>query len=204
MDVPQYQALVGNDWLFKANANLNWKTQELKISYQGQYIIVPATCDTFNKQSEKASVFELEEEKEMPLTETYMALGSTSNWAEETERKIFEELKGWKKIDVPMKGGVCDQTCQYALSISEKVRRGTPFDAAYNSALNKLYYYPYDAEMIFDLAMALINGATQEDVRQIKEAKYIEYTMELAGFDYEDEVETYHQIASHTYLTKEA
>ncbi|KAG9293527.1 hypothetical protein G9A89_005530 [Geosiphon pyriformis] len=106
-------------------------------------------------------------------------------------------------IDVAMKGGVCDQTCQYALSISEKVKRGTPFDAVYNSALNKLYHYPHDAEMIFDLTIALINGATQKDVHQMKEAKYIKYTMELAGFDYEDEVETYHQIANHTYLTQE-
>ncbi|KAG9299779.1 hypothetical protein G9A89_013139 [Geosiphon pyriformis] len=38
----------------------------------------------------------------------------------------------------------------------------------------------------------------------MKEAKYIEYTMELAGFDYEDEIETYHQIVSHTYPIKEA
>ncbi|KAG9289858.1 hypothetical protein G9A89_015438 [Geosiphon pyriformis] len=49
MNAPQYQALVGNDWLLKANANLNWETQELKISYQGQYTIVPAICSTFNK-----------------------------------------------------------------------------------------------------------------------------------------------------------
>ncbi|KAG9301700.1 hypothetical protein G9A89_016771 [Geosiphon pyriformis] len=275
IDAPQYQALVGNDWLLKANANLNWETQELKISYQEQYTIVPATCNTFNKQSEKASVFEFEEEKEMPLTETYMALESTSNWVEETEQEIFEESRGWKKvrystpkprkqppyislkckdcnkklssmracispeeeyetrtcyfckachkerfespkrsrkwdntpcltcgemlseecnwIDVAIKGGVC------ALSISEKVRRGTPFDAAYNSALNKLYHYPHDAEMIFDLAMALINGATQEDVCQMKEAEYIEYTIELAGFDYKNEVETYHQMQA-TYI----
>ncbi|KAG9299034.1 hypothetical protein G9A89_020347 [Geosiphon pyriformis] len=103
-----------------------------------------------------------------------------------------------------MRREVCNQTCQYALSISEKVKRRTPFNAAYNSALNKLYHYPHDAEMIFDLAMALINRATKEDVRQIKEAKYIEYTMELAGFDYEDEVEVYHQIASYTYPTQEA
>ncbi|KAG9307766.1 hypothetical protein G9A89_023331 [Geosiphon pyriformis] len=107
-------------------------------------------------------------------------------------------------IDIAMRGGVCNQTCQYALSISEKVKRGTPFNAAYNSAFNKLYYYPYDAKMIFDLAMALINGATKEDVRQMKEAEYIEYTMELAGFNYEDEIEVYHQIASHTYPTQEA
>ncbi|KAG9307228.1 hypothetical protein G9A89_017056 [Geosiphon pyriformis] len=107
-------------------------------------------------------------------------------------------------IDVAMRGGVCNQTCQYALSISEKVKRGTPFNAAYNSALNKLYHYPHDAEMIFDLAMALINKATKEDVCQMKEAEYIEYTMELAGFNYEDEVEVYYQIASHTYPIQEA
>ncbi|KAG9295832.1 hypothetical protein G9A89_009061 [Geosiphon pyriformis] len=107
-------------------------------------------------------------------------------------------------IDVAMRGGVCDQTCQYALSISEKVKRGTLFNAAYSSALNKLYHYPYDVKMIFDLATALINGATKEDVCQMKEAEYIEYTMELAGFDYEDKVEVYHQITSHTYPTQEA
>ncbi|KAG9291352.1 hypothetical protein G9A89_003456 [Geosiphon pyriformis] len=72
IDAPQYQALVGNDWLLKTNTNLNWETQELKISYQGQYTI----------------------EKKMPLIETYMALGSTSNWAEETEQEIFEESRG--------------------------------------------------------------------------------------------------------------
>ncbi|KAG9304601.1 hypothetical protein G9A89_020165 [Geosiphon pyriformis] len=115
---------------------------------------------------------------------------------------ILSEKYNW--IDVAIRGEVCDQTCQYTLSISEKVRKRTPFNAAYNSALNKLYHYPYDAEMIFDLTMTLINGATQEDVHQIKEAKYIEYTIELAGFNYEDKVKTYHQIASHTYPTQKA
>ncbi|KAG9303814.1 hypothetical protein G9A89_018711 [Geosiphon pyriformis] len=43
IDAPQYQALVGNDWFLKANANLNWETQELKISYQGQYTIAEET-----------------------------------------------------------------------------------------------------------------------------------------------------------------
>ncbi|KAG9297991.1 hypothetical protein G9A89_018819 [Geosiphon pyriformis] len=75
MDAPQYQAFMENDWFLKANANLNWETQKLKILYQGQYTI-----------------------KKMPFTETYMAFGSTSNWAEETEQEIFEKTKGWKKI----------------------------------------------------------------------------------------------------------
>ncbi|KAG9287224.1 hypothetical protein G9A89_008854 [Geosiphon pyriformis] len=85
-----------------------------------------------------------------------------------------------------MRGGVYDQTCQYVLSISEKVRRGTLFDAAYNSALNKLYHYSHNGKMIFDLAMPLINKATQEDVHQMKKAEYIEYTMKLTRLDYKD------------------
>ncbi|KAG9290585.1 hypothetical protein G9A89_020955 [Geosiphon pyriformis] len=283
IDVPQYQALVRNNWLQKANANLNWETQELTIFYQGQHVWVPATCGTFNKHSEKALAFEFELEEEKPIIETFMALGLTSNWADETEQQYFStndslETKepvttGWnvpyskpeprkqcpyislkykdchkklssmgawilseeeyenytcyyckachKKrwghlikrnmlpekcnwIDVAMRGGVCDQICQYALSISEKVKRRTLFNVAYNSVFNKLYHYLYDAEMIFDLAMALINGATKEDICQMKETEYIECIMELAGFNYEDEVEVYHQIASHTYSTQEA
>ncbi|KAG9300802.1 hypothetical protein G9A89_003151 [Geosiphon pyriformis] len=37
IDTPQYQTLIRNNWLQKANANLNWETQELTISYQGQH-----------------------------------------------------------------------------------------------------------------------------------------------------------------------
>ncbi|KAG9301283.1 hypothetical protein G9A89_012666 [Geosiphon pyriformis] len=89
INAPQYQALVGNDWLQKANANLNWETQELTISYQRQHAWVPVICGTFNKCSEKAPAFEFELEEEKPLIETFMALGSTSNWANETEQEHF-------------------------------------------------------------------------------------------------------------------
>ncbi|KAG9284262.1 hypothetical protein G9A89_002072 [Geosiphon pyriformis] len=89
MNAPQYQALVENDWLQKANANLNWETQELTISYQGQHARVPAICGTFNKHSEKVPAFEFEPEEEKPFIETFMALGSTSNWANETEQEHF-------------------------------------------------------------------------------------------------------------------
>ncbi|KAG9286374.1 hypothetical protein G9A89_014540 [Geosiphon pyriformis] len=44
IEATQYQALVDNDWLFKANATLDWNTQELQLMYQGQHIHVPATC----------------------------------------------------------------------------------------------------------------------------------------------------------------
>ncbi|KAG9297311.1 hypothetical protein G9A89_002000 [Geosiphon pyriformis] len=193
--------------------------------------------------------FEFKPEEEKPIIKTFMALESTSNWAEETEQEHFipysePETPGWnipyskpeprkqcpyiplkykdchkklssmgacilpKKeyengtpcftcekqlpnecnwIDVAFRGGVCDQTCQYALSIAEKVKRGTPFNVTYNSTLSKLYHYPHNAEMIYKLVMVLINRGTKKDVLQMKEAEYIEYTLELAGFDYEDE-----------------
>ncbi|KAG9297776.1 hypothetical protein G9A89_011291 [Geosiphon pyriformis] len=83
MDTPQ------NNWFQKANANLNWETQELTISYQGQHARVPAICSTFNKHSEKAPAFEFEPEEEKPIIETFMALGSMSNWADETEQEHF-------------------------------------------------------------------------------------------------------------------
>ncbi|KAG9284112.1 hypothetical protein G9A89_022886 [Geosiphon pyriformis] len=277
IDALQYQALVGNDWLQKANAKLDWETQELQISYQGQHAQVLVICGTFNKSSKKAPVFEFKPEEEKPIIKTFMALGSMSNWANKTEQEHFTphsdpETSGWnipyskpkprkqclyislkckdchKKLSsmgacisseeeyenhtcyyckachrkrwghlikrsrkwdntpclTSMRGGVCDQICQYALSISEKVKKRTPFDAAYNSAFNKLYHYFHNAEIIFDLAMALINEVIQENVHQMKESEYIAYTFEIAGYNYEDKVEVYHQIASHTYLTKEA
>ncbi|KAG9305083.1 hypothetical protein G9A89_007723 [Geosiphon pyriformis] len=34
----QYQVLVGNNWLFKTNAMLDWNTQELQLSQNGQNI----------------------------------------------------------------------------------------------------------------------------------------------------------------------
>ncbi|KAG9303479.1 hypothetical protein G9A89_018375 [Geosiphon pyriformis] len=88
MDASQYQALIGNDWFQKANAKLDWKTQELQLSYQEQHAQVPATCGTFNKCSGKAPAFEFEPE-EKPIIETFMALGSISNWADETEQQYF-------------------------------------------------------------------------------------------------------------------
>ncbi|KAG9298049.1 hypothetical protein G9A89_008408 [Geosiphon pyriformis] len=45
----QYQALVENDWLTKANATLDWTTQELLINYNGHQARILATCGHFQK-----------------------------------------------------------------------------------------------------------------------------------------------------------
>ncbi|KAG9303810.1 hypothetical protein G9A89_018707 [Geosiphon pyriformis] len=92
MDAPQYQALVRNDWLQKANAKLDWETQELQLFYQGQPPQVSATC---------APVFEFEKKEKKPVVETFMALESTSNWAEETEQTYFATKSYSEKPETP-------------------------------------------------------------------------------------------------------
>ncbi|KAG9294952.1 hypothetical protein G9A89_017746 [Geosiphon pyriformis] len=134
-----------------------WNIPYSKPKPRKQHPYIPLKCKNCHKKlSSMGACISPEEEYE-----NHTCYYCKDNIPCLTYGDMLPEECNW--IDVAMRGGVCDQTCQYALSISEKVKRGTPFNAAYNSALNKLYHYPYDAEMIFDLAMALINGATKED-----------------------------------------
>ncbi|KAG9292071.1 hypothetical protein G9A89_017971 [Geosiphon pyriformis] len=43
MEATQYQALIGNDWLFKTNALFDWNMQKLQISQNSQHTHIPAT-----------------------------------------------------------------------------------------------------------------------------------------------------------------
>ncbi|KAG9298879.1 hypothetical protein G9A89_015900 [Geosiphon pyriformis] len=215
-----------------ANANLDWKTQKLKISYQEQYTRVLVICGTFNKKSEKVPVFEFKEKKELSITKTFMALELPFNWAKETEQKIFEKTrklnivrystpesrkqppyiplkcKDYKKKLLSMRACIFSEeeyetcTCYFCktchrkrFGYPKKIRRETPFNTAYNNALNKLYHYSYDAKIIFNLIIALINEIIQENVHQIKKAKYIEYTIELAEFNYKDKCPEYYALS---------
>ncbi|KAG9299201.1 hypothetical protein G9A89_013849 [Geosiphon pyriformis] len=62
----QYQALVGNDWLSKTNAILDWMTQELQLSQNGQHTHVPAMCGHFKTINSTTPLIKLEEEKKKP------------------------------------------------------------------------------------------------------------------------------------------
>ncbi|KAG9291770.1 hypothetical protein G9A89_012055 [Geosiphon pyriformis] len=64
-------------------------SQYQALRHKRQHARVPATCGTFNKCSEKAPAFEFKPEEEKPIIETFMALGLTSNWADETEQQYF-------------------------------------------------------------------------------------------------------------------
>ncbi|KAG9301400.1 hypothetical protein G9A89_018072 [Geosiphon pyriformis] len=76
-------ALIGNDWLFKVNATLDWNTQKLQLTYQDQHMHVPATCGHFKTPPREKLLIELEEEKEKPTWEAYQVL-----WANEEHNEL--------------------------------------------------------------------------------------------------------------------
>ncbi|KAG9302122.1 hypothetical protein G9A89_020556 [Geosiphon pyriformis] len=84
MDATQYQVLVGNDWLTKANATLDWTTQELLINYNGHQAKIPAICGHFQKPSaNQRPTFEFEENPALPAIETYQL-----SWADDQRTRL--------------------------------------------------------------------------------------------------------------------
>ncbi|KAG9288086.1 hypothetical protein G9A89_017681 [Geosiphon pyriformis] len=74
----QYQAFVSNNWLSKTNAILNWNTQKLQLSQNGQHTRVPATCKHF-KITTTAPLIEFEKEKKKSIWEAYQVLWANTN-----------------------------------------------------------------------------------------------------------------------------
>ncbi|KAG9305281.1 hypothetical protein G9A89_007776 [Geosiphon pyriformis] len=87
MEATQYQALVGNDWLFKVNATLDWNTQKLQLTYQGQHIHVPAICGHFKTPPREKLLIKLEEEKKKPTWKAYQV-----SWADKEHNELLPIL----------------------------------------------------------------------------------------------------------------
>ncbi|KAG9287835.1 hypothetical protein G9A89_017430 [Geosiphon pyriformis] len=67
MEATQYQAFVGNNWLSKTHVMLDWNTQELQLSQNGQYTHIPAMCGHFKPITiSSAPLIEFKEKKEKP------------------------------------------------------------------------------------------------------------------------------------------
>ncbi|KAG9295152.1 hypothetical protein G9A89_006133 [Geosiphon pyriformis] len=102
MEAIQYQALVGNDWLSKANATLDWNTQKLQLMFNGQHTRVPATCRHFKNQCTKEPLIEFEDTSMPPTIETYQVswaddyrteLPSPPTWEEKGKGRAEEKLQ---------------------------------------------------------------------------------------------------------------
>ncbi|KAG9302394.1 hypothetical protein G9A89_011444 [Geosiphon pyriformis] len=93
IDATQYQALVENDWLTKANATLDWTTQELLINYNGHQAKIPAICSHFQKPSaNQRPTFEFEENPLSWADDQRTGLPAVPTWTSE-ERSKWNQLE---------------------------------------------------------------------------------------------------------------
>ncbi|KAG9300122.1 hypothetical protein G9A89_000862 [Geosiphon pyriformis] len=71
IEATQYQALIGNDWLFKTNAILDWNIQKLQLSQNSQHTCVPATCGHFKTTNMPAPLIKFEKKEKKPTWKAY-------------------------------------------------------------------------------------------------------------------------------------
>ncbi|KAG9288717.1 hypothetical protein G9A89_004336 [Geosiphon pyriformis] len=77
IETTQYQVLIENDWLVKANAILNWNIQELQITFNRQYAQVLATCRHFKTQGSEQPLIEFKDTLSLPTLKAYQV-----SWAD--------------------------------------------------------------------------------------------------------------------------
>ncbi|KAG9290055.1 hypothetical protein G9A89_010361 [Geosiphon pyriformis] len=80
IEATQYQALIGNNWLTKTNAILDWMTQELALSKN-------TMCGHFKMTTTTTPLIEFKEKKEKPIWEAYQVL-----WANKDHNKLLPIL----------------------------------------------------------------------------------------------------------------
>ncbi|KAG9297717.1 hypothetical protein G9A89_011232 [Geosiphon pyriformis] len=84
MKATQYQALVRNNWLSKTNAILDWMTQKLQLSQNGQHTCVPATCSHFKTTNSTTPLIKFEEEEKKPTWKAYQV-----SWADTEHNELL-------------------------------------------------------------------------------------------------------------------
>ncbi|KAG9306372.1 hypothetical protein G9A89_018255 [Geosiphon pyriformis] len=70
--------------------------------------------------------------------------------------------------NIPGCGGICNISCQYTILISDWVRKETPIEAAWRRTVQRLDSCPYDDDKIWRMAIAKIERATPEEIKEIK------------------------------------
>ncbi|KAG9300356.1 hypothetical protein G9A89_009980 [Geosiphon pyriformis] len=88
--------------------------------------------------------------------------GDDEEYSTATNREIGQSamLSLWR---------TCDILCQYTILISDWVKKGTPIEAAWRRAVQRLNSYPHDNDEIWQIALAKIKGATPEEIKMIKD-----------------------------------
>ncbi|KAG9288708.1 hypothetical protein G9A89_004327 [Geosiphon pyriformis] len=172
MEAPQYQALVGNDWLFKTNIILDWMIQKLQLSDNGQHTYVPTMCGHFKVPLREKPLIELEEEKK-PIWKAFQDT-IDPNWYVSV---VVRNCQQWAHAVVRTKNRQqqLNTTVAHAsLNVMDNCQKwengtGTPINNAWKQTLRRLEGYPHNKDEIWRMAYVMSEGATTEKLREIKD-----------------------------------
>ncbi|KAG9294459.1 hypothetical protein G9A89_001964 [Geosiphon pyriformis] len=81
-------------------------------------------------------------------------------------RETLLDKEMWN--DIPGRGGTCDVFCQYTIFISDWVEKGTPIEATWRRAVQRLDSCPHDNNELWWMTIAKIEGVSPEEIRTIK------------------------------------
>ncbi|KAG9290350.1 hypothetical protein G9A89_007081 [Geosiphon pyriformis] len=198
IDTTQYQALVGNNWLTKANATLDWTTQELLINYNDYQTRIPATCGHFQKPRLPAIPTWTSEERskwnQLECSVCKKKLSSMTAYSVPDEnprnpthyycnccnKEKYELLpRGCDWNNILGKGGTYNATCQYTILICDWVKERTPFEA----------HYPHDKDELYNTAQAKEREGTAEEIQHWKESAKV--TNKVASYNMFDPVDEF-------------
>ncbi|KAG9304146.1 hypothetical protein G9A89_019708 [Geosiphon pyriformis] len=181
----QYQALVGNDWLSKTNAILDWTIQELQLSQNVRkrrkktYL---GSLSKTNNNLNKLPIWEWEEtdkgkgkKKEEDITKgTITTEEITSGWEREYSQELIKEpsyipLK-YKDCEKKLSSmGAWTKKCGTTfLDEEECVSCGTPITVTWHHAIFCLDSYPHDENKIWQMANTKVEGAMPSKILEIK------------------------------------
>ncbi|KAG9290553.1 hypothetical protein G9A89_020923 [Geosiphon pyriformis] len=161
-----------NDWLLKANATLNWNTQELQLMFNGQHAQVPATCGHFKTQCIEELLIEFEDTLMPPTIEIYQNGPLPPN--------TIADLVYWKDLDD--QNDKASETTHCALHVAKSCQmkdsgmmclaeeeHETPIKDTWKQVFNRLDGYPHNDHEIWRMANAKAEGTTPEEIREIKD-----------------------------------
>ncbi|KAG9306039.1 hypothetical protein G9A89_020234 [Geosiphon pyriformis] len=98
MKATQYQALMGNNWLSKINATLDWNTQELQLSQNEQHTCVPAMFSWVDEDHNKLPLILSWDDKKKKKENKELTWNTDQNWKTDNNQDEPANWE-WKEID---------------------------------------------------------------------------------------------------------
>ncbi|KAG9291515.1 hypothetical protein G9A89_021934 [Geosiphon pyriformis] len=202
MDTIQYQVLVRNNWLIKANAILDWTTQEFLISYNGHHARIPATCGHFQKPStNQRPTFKFEENPNRTTDRTNLEEQKKIQIEPAHQTKIQETSPTTIVTVVTKKNTVIqkdmkNETKNYVSLVENHCQKDATGSTcqAKEGCITQLANTQSSSDKLYNTTQAKVRGGTAKKIQHWKEsAKVVNEVASYNMFDPVDKFQDYYQ-----------